>query len=117
MQGASVSLICASSAVGARRASKLKVHDRHAGRYQLEVYPDVGHNVHEVRSSFSLSSLSSRPRRAPTLTSSLSSPSSSSPCPARSQDAPTRTAETLLDFWERNDRTDVLRGVKKVGEA
>ena len=89
----------------------------HAGRYQLEVYPDVGHNVHEVRSSFSLSSLSSRPRRAPTLTSSLSFPSPSSPSLARPQDAPTRTAETLLDFWERNDRTDVLRGVKKVGEA
>ncbi|GAA5977539.1 hypothetical protein JCM10908_005007 [Rhodotorula pacifica] len=49
------------------------------GRYQLEVYPDVGHCVHE--------------------------------------DAPERTAETLLSFWERNDRTDVLKGVKKVGEA
>ncbi|BGP50120.1 Protein phosphatase methylesterase 1 [Rhodotorula kratochvilovae] len=49
------------------------------GKYQLEVYPDVGHCVHE--------------------------------------DAPARTAETLLEFWERNDRTDVLRGVKKVGEA
>ncbi|KAJ8292750.1 Protein phosphatase methylesterase 1 [Rhodotorula toruloides] len=48
------------------------------GKYQLEVYPDVGHCVHE--------------------------------------DAPERTAETLLSFWERNDRTDVLRGVKKVGE-
>ncbi|GAA6054032.1 hypothetical protein JCM3770_001330 [Rhodotorula araucariae] len=49
------------------------------GKYQLEVYPDVGHCVHE--------------------------------------DAPARTAETLREFWERNDRTDVLRGVKKVGEA
>ncbi|GEM10222.1 hypothetical protein Rt10032_c10g4239 [Rhodotorula toruloides] len=48
------------------------------GKYQLEVYPEVGHCVHE--------------------------------------DAPERTAETLLSFWERNDRTDVLRGVKKVGE-
>ncbi|POY69953.1 A/B superfamily hydrolase [Rhodotorula taiwanensis] len=48
------------------------------GRYQLEVYPDVGHCVHE--------------------------------------DAPERTAETLLSFWERNDRSDVLKGVKKVGE-
>ncbi|BGP56855.1 Protein phosphatase methylesterase 1 [Rhodotorula sphaerocarpa] len=48
------------------------------GRYQLEVFPDVGHCVHE--------------------------------------DAPSRTAETLLSFWERNDRTDVLKGVKKVGE-
>ncbi|GAA5860674.1 hypothetical protein JCM3774_006247 [Rhodotorula dairenensis] len=48
------------------------------GRYQLEVYPDVGHCVHE--------------------------------------DAPERTAEILLSFWERNDRTDVLKGVKKVGE-
>lgn len=33
-----------------------------------------------------------------------------------SQDAPEKTADTLLAFWERNDRTDVLRGVKKVGE-
>ncbi|GAA5876754.1 hypothetical protein JCM8547_002037 [Rhodosporidiobolus lusitaniae] len=31
------------------------------------------------------------------------------------EDAPERTAETLLSFWERNDRTDVLKGVKKVG--
>ncbi|ORY76902.1 Alpha/Beta hydrolase protein [Leucosporidium creatinivorum] len=32
------------------------------------------------------------------------------------EDAPDKTADTLLAFWERNDRTDVLRGVKKVGE-
>jgi len=34
----------------------------------------------------------------------------------RSQDLPDRTADTLLNFWERNDRVDVLKGVKKVGE-
>lgn len=35
------------------------------------------------------------------------------------QDAPEKMADTLLGFWERNDRTglDVLRGVKKVGEV
>ncbi|GAA5937547.1 phosphoprotein phosphatase methylesterase 1 [Sporobolomyces koalae] len=48
------------------------------GKYQLEVFPEAGHCVHE--------------------------------------DNPERTAETLLSFWERNDRTDVLKGVKKVGE-
>ncbi|KPV71635.1 uncharacterized protein RHOBADRAFT_30812 [Rhodotorula graminis WP1] len=64
---------------GTDRLDKELLIGQMQGRYQLEVYPDVGHNVHE--------------------------------------DAPARTAETLLDFWERNDRTDVLRGVKKVGEA
>lgn len=33
------------------------------------------------------------------------------------EDAPDRLAATLLDFWQRNDRTDVLKGVKKVGQA
>ncbi|GAA5846198.1 hypothetical protein JCM9279_005857 [Rhodotorula babjevae] len=64
---------------GTDRLDKELLIGQMQGRYQLEVYPDVGHNVHE--------------------------------------DAPARTAETLLDFWERNDRSDVLRGVKKVGEA
>ncbi|TNY22448.1 Alpha/Beta hydrolase protein [Rhodotorula diobovata] len=63
---------------GTDRLDKELLIGQMQGRYQLEVYPDVGHNVHE--------------------------------------DAPARTAETLLNFWERNDRTDVLRGVKKVGE-
>ncbi|GAA6060216.1 hypothetical protein JCM10212_002295 [Sporobolomyces blumeae] len=49
------------------------------GKYQLEVFPEAGHCVHE--------------------------------------DLPDRTAETLLEFWERNDRVDVLKGVKKVGEV
>ncbi|KAK4046685.1 Protein phosphatase methylesterase 1 [Microbotryomycetes sp. JL201] len=32
------------------------------------------------------------------------------------EDAPEKTADLLLKFWRRNDRTDVLKGVKKVGE-
>ncbi|GAA6015261.1 hypothetical protein JCM11491_000990 [Sporobolomyces phaffii] len=48
------------------------------GKYQLEVFPEAGHCLHE--------------------------------------DLPDRTAETLVNFWERNDRTDVLKGVKKVGD-
>ncbi|GAA5999270.1 phosphoprotein phosphatase methylesterase 1 [Rhodotorula paludigena] len=64
---------------GTDRLDKELLIGQMQGKYQLEVYPDVGHCVHE--------------------------------------DAPERTAETLLSFWERNDRTDVLRGVKKVGEA
>ncbi|GAA5886851.1 hypothetical protein JCM6882_005914 [Rhodosporidiobolus microsporus] len=35
------------------------------------------------------------------------------------EDAPGRTADTLLSFWQRNDRTDmaqILRRVKKVGD-
>ncbi|GAA6024474.1 hypothetical protein JCM10207_004506 [Rhodosporidiobolus poonsookiae] len=31
------------------------------------------------------------------------------------EDAPERTAETLLSFFERNDRVDVLKNVKKIG--
>ncbi|GAA6031400.1 hypothetical protein JCM8097_005643 [Rhodosporidiobolus ruineniae] len=31
------------------------------------------------------------------------------------EDAPARTASTLLSFLERNDRVDVLKGVKKLG--
>lgn len=49
------------------------------GKFQLEVYRDVGHCLQE--------------------------------------DAPERTAATLLEFWGRNDRTDVLKGVKKVGQV
>jgi protein phosphatase methylesterase 1 len=49
------------------------------GKFQLEVYRDVGHCLQE--------------------------------------DAPERTAATLLEFWARNDRTDVLKGVKKVGQV
>ena len=33
------------------------------------------------------------------------------------EDAPERLAQTLLEFWHRNDRVDVLKGVKKVGET
>ncbi|KAK4048154.1 Protein phosphatase methylesterase 1 [Microbotryomycetes sp. JL221] len=32
------------------------------------------------------------------------------------EDAPDKTADVLLSFWRRNDRNDVLKGVKKVGE-
>ncbi|KAM0790177.1 hypothetical protein ACM66B_005496 [Microbotryomycetes sp. NB124-2] len=32
------------------------------------------------------------------------------------EDAPEKTADLLLKFWRRNDRIDVLKGVKKVGE-
>ncbi|CEQ40053.1 SPOSA6832_01640, partial [Sporobolomyces salmonicolor] len=62
---------------GTDRLDKELLIGQMQGKYQLEVYPDTGHCVHE--------------------------------------DAPTRTAETLLSFWERNDRTDVLKGVKKLG--
>ena len=33
------------------------------------------------------------------------------------QDAPEKTSQILWEFYRRNDRTDVLKGVKKVGEA
>ncbi|KAM0746851.1 protein phosphatase methylesterase [Meredithblackwellia eburnea MCA 4105] len=49
------------------------------GKYQLEVFTEVGHCVQE--------------------------------------DAPEKTADLLLSFWVRNDRTDILKGVKKVGET
>ncbi|GAA5971044.1 hypothetical protein JCM21900_002789 [Sporobolomyces salmonicolor] len=62
---------------GTDRLDKELLIGQMQGKYQLEVYPDTGHCVHE--------------------------------------DTPTRTAETLLSFWERNDRTDVLKGVKKLG--
>ena len=47
------------------------------GKYQMTVFPDVGHCLHE--------------------------------------DAPERLAALVLDFWKRNDRTDILKHVKKVG--
>ncbi|GAA5910139.1 hypothetical protein JCM5296_001970 [Sporobolomyces johnsonii] len=62
---------------GTDRLDKELLIGQMQGKYQLEVYPDTGHCVHE--------------------------------------DAPERTADTLLSFWERNDRTDVLKGVKKLG--
>lgn len=44
------------------------------------------------------------------------------PCRLRSiaithavQDAPERLAQTVIDFWRRNDTVDILRNVKKVG--
>ncbi|GAA5881138.1 hypothetical protein JCM16303_004814 [Sporobolomyces ruberrimus] len=63
---------------GTDRLDKELLIGQMQGRYQLEVFPEAGHCLHE--------------------------------------DLPDRTAETLLSFWERNDRTDVLKGVKKVGE-
>ncbi|GAA95069.1 uncharacterized protein L969DRAFT_95957 [Mixia osmundae IAM 14324] len=48
------------------------------GKYQLVVFQEAGHCLHE--------------------------------------DAPERLATTVLDFWRRNDRTNVLAGVKKVGQ-
>lgn len=48
------------------------------GKFQLEVFPDVGHVMHE--------------------------------------DAPERTADLMIAFHERNDKSNVLAGVKKVGE-
>ncbi|SCV73893.1 BQ2448_6323 [Microbotryum intermedium] len=33
------------------------------------------------------------------------------------EDHPVQTAELLLSFWQRNDRTDILKGVKKVGQV
>ncbi|GAA5902898.1 phosphoprotein phosphatase methylesterase 1 [Sporobolomyces salmoneus] len=63
---------------GTDRLDKELLIGQMQGKYQLEVFPEAGHCLHE--------------------------------------DLPERTAETLLSFWERNDRTDVLKGVKKVGE-
>jgi len=48
------------------------------GKYQLTVFPDVGHCLHE--------------------------------------DAPEKLAVLVIDFWQRNDRADILRSVKKVGQ-
>ena len=63
------------------------------GKFQMEVVPDVGHMLHEVR------------RRALTrLDVTLT----------RHQDNPRRIAEILVEFWKRNER--VVIGVKKVGE-
>jgi len=33
------------------------------------------------------------------------------------EDGPDRLAESLIEFWKRNDRTDVLKGLKKVGQV
>ncbi|SDA06161.1 BZ3501_MvSof-1269-A2-R1_Chr10-1g02273 [Microbotryum saponariae] len=33
------------------------------------------------------------------------------------EDHPGQTADLLLSFWQRNDRTDILKGVKKVGQV
>ncbi|GAA5964616.1 hypothetical protein JCM3765_007642 [Sporobolomyces pararoseus] len=63
---------------GTDRLDKELLIGQMQGKYQLEVFPEAGHCLHE--------------------------------------DLPERTADTLLNFWERNDRTDVLKGVKKVGE-
>ncbi|GAA5853915.1 hypothetical protein JCM3766R1_005778 [Sporobolomyces carnicolor] len=63
---------------GTDRLDKELLIGQMQGKYQLEVFPEAGHCLHE--------------------------------------DAPERTAETLINFWERNDRTDVLKGVRKVGE-
>lgn len=64
------------------------------GKFQMEVVPDVGHMLHEVRT---------RARDCAVevvLTS--------------GKDNPRRIAEILVEFWRRNER--VVVGVKKVGE-
>lgn len=85
---------------GADRLDRDLMIGQMQGKYQLEVYPDVGHCVHEVRS----------PRELPAEYKDIHAL-------FNLQDAPDRAADTLLMFWERNDRTDALRGVKKVGQA
>ncbi|KAI5480668.1 hypothetical protein MNV49_007595 [Pseudohyphozyma bogoriensis] len=64
---------------GSDRLDKELLVGQMQGKYQLEVFNDVGHCVME--------------------------------------DAPEKTADLLLMFWRRNDRTDILKGVKKVGQV
>lgn len=78
---------------GTDRLDKELMIGQMQGKFQMEVVPDVGHMLHEVR------------RRALTrLDVTLT----------RHQDNPRRIAEILVEFWKRNER--VVIGVKKVGE-
>ena len=65
------------------------------GKFQMTVFHDVGHCLHEVRTC--------------TLSSKMIADLDCD------KDAPRRLGVLLIDFWKRNDRTDILRNVKKVG--
>jgi protein phosphatase methylesterase 1 len=67
------------------------------GKFQLVVVPGVGHMLHEVR----LRTLFRYLRRTQSC--------------CHRQDNPTRLAETMVEFWKRNER--VMVGVKKVGDV
>jgi len=79
---------------GTDRLDKELMIGQMQGKFQLEVVNGVGHHLHEVCMFF--------PTACQTkLTSAL-------------QDDPTKLAETLVDFWRRNDR--LIAGIKRVGD-
>lgn len=80
---------------GAERLDKELMIGQMQGKFQLVVLGGVGHMVQEVRFS-------------------LSCDASVFDFVVLIQDDPAQLAETLVEFWQRNER--VTAGVKKVGE-
>jgi protein phosphatase methylesterase 1 len=78
---------------GTDRLDKELMIGQMQGKFQMEVVPDVGHMLHEVR-------IHVLDCHGIVLTS--------------HKDNPHRIGEILVEFWRRNER--VVIGVKKVGE-